>query len=112
MSGLVVPTFEENGIFMLGVVFFIQSIFTDPNNNFHQKFLFSIEDIDFLSSNAKKIFHLQLFFVKFWGLENCQNFYVPGLNYARFKEFIHNAESVTRIIYAWRIIPHKKIVPY
>ena len=26
-------------------------------------------------------------------------------------EFIHKAESVTRIIYAWRIIPHKKIVP-
>ena len=34
-----------------------------------------------------------------------------GLNYARFEEFIHNAESVTRIIYAWRVIPHNKIVP-
>ena len=37
---LVVPIFEENGIFMLDVVFFIQSIFTDRNNNF-QKFFFN-----------------------------------------------------------------------
>ena len=29
-----VPTFEENGIFMLGVVFFIQSIFGNQNNSF------------------------------------------------------------------------------
>ena len=35
---LVVPIFEENGIFMLVVVFFIQSIFTDRNNNFQRKF--------------------------------------------------------------------------
>ena len=32
------PTFEENGIFMLGIVFFIQSIFTDRNNNFQLNF--------------------------------------------------------------------------
>ena len=25
-------------------------------------------------------------------------------------EFIRNAESVVRVIYAWRIIPHNKIV--
>ena len=69
MSGLVVPTFEENGIFMLGVVFFIQSIFTDPNNNFHQKFLFSIEDIDFLSSNAKRYFTSNCFLLSSGGLK-------------------------------------------
>ena len=51
-----VVLFEENGIFMLGVVFFILSIFTDRNNNFQQKFLFSIEDMDFLSSNLKRYF--------------------------------------------------------
>ena len=34
---VIVPTFEENGIFMLGVVFFIQSIFADRNNNFQRK---------------------------------------------------------------------------
>ena len=28
----------------------------------------------------------------------------------RFEEFIQNAESVTRIFYAWRIIPRNKIV--
>ena len=30
---------------------------------------------------------------------------------ARFEEFIHNAESVAQIIYAWQIIPINKIVP-
>ena len=49
-----VPTFEENGIFMLGVFFFIQSIFVDRIDNFQQKFLYTIEDIDFLSSNLKR----------------------------------------------------------
>ena len=34
------------------------------------------------------------------------------LNYARFEEFIPIAECVTRIIYAWRIMPHNKIVSY
>ena len=29
--------------------------------------------------------------------------------YARFVEFFATADSVTRIIYAWRIIPHKKL---
>ena len=30
-------TFEEKGIFMFGVVFFIQSIFTDRSYSFQQK---------------------------------------------------------------------------
>ena len=33
---VIVPTFEENGIFMLGV-FFIQSTFADRNNSYQQK---------------------------------------------------------------------------
>ena len=28
-----VPTFEENGIFMLGLVFFIQSVFANRNHS-------------------------------------------------------------------------------
>ena len=46
---------------MLGVFFFIQSIFGDRNNSFQQHFfifyiLYPIEDIDFLSSNLKIYF--------------------------------------------------------
>ena len=36
--------------------FFIQSIFTDRYNSFQQNFLYSIEDINFLSSNLKRYF--------------------------------------------------------
>ena len=50
-----VPTFEQNGIFMLGVVFY-SVIFADRNNSFRQTFLYPIEDIDFLSSNVKRYF--------------------------------------------------------
>ena len=56
INRVIFPTFEENGIFMLGVVFFIQSIFADRNNSFRQNFLYPIEDIDFLSSNVKRYF--------------------------------------------------------
>ena len=31
--------------------------------------------------------------------------------YARFEVFIDNAESVTRIIFSWRIIANHKIIP-
>ena len=52
-----VPTFEENGIFMLDVVFFIQAIFADRIIVFDKTFLFLIEDdIDSLSSNLKRYF--------------------------------------------------------
>ena len=47
---LIVPTFKENGLFMLGVVFF-QSIFADRINSFRQKLFYPIEDIDFLIAN-------------------------------------------------------------
>ena len=51
---------------------FFQSIFADLNSSFQQHFLLPIEDIDFLGSNNKKVFYPQLFFVKFWGFQNCQ----------------------------------------
>ena len=52
-----VPTFEENGIFMLDVVFFIQAIFADRIIVFVKIFLYIIEDdIDSLSSNLKRYF--------------------------------------------------------
>ena len=39
--------------------FFIQPILADRNNNFQEKFLYPIEDSDFLSSIFKKIFQLR-----------------------------------------------------
>ena len=54
---------------MLGVVFFSQFSPTEMIV-FDKIFLYSIKDIDFLSSNdVKKIFYFQLFFVKLWGLK-------------------------------------------
>ena len=41
---------------MLEYVFYIQSIFTDRNNNFQQNVLNPIEDSDFLGSNVKWYF--------------------------------------------------------
>ena len=38
------------------------------------------------------------------------NWPCSGLNYARFEEFIHINDSVTRIIYAWRITPYNKML--
>ena len=51
-----VPTFEENGNIYPRCGFFIQSIFTDRNNNFQQNFFHLIENIDFLSSKLKRYF--------------------------------------------------------
>ena len=71
-----VPTFE-NGIFMLGMVFFIQSIFANRNLSFRKKFYAPLKisifsDIEF---KCKKIFYLRFFLeVKesSGGLKNCQ----------------------------------------
>ena len=54
-----VPTFEENGIFMLGVVFFNSVNFR--RNSFQQHFLYPIKDIEFLSSNLKRYFTFDCF---------------------------------------------------
>ena len=74
-----------------------------------EKKLNPIDDIDFLSSNLKRYFTLRFFFNS-GGYENSQAGH-SGLSYLRLKEFIYNAESVTQIIYAWRIIPYNKIAP-
>ena len=55
---LLVPIFEENGIFMLGVVF-LQSIFEIII--FDKIFLYPIEDIDFLSLILKRYFTSDFF---------------------------------------------------
>ena len=49
---------------MLGVAFFIQSTITDQNNNFQQKCILPIEDIEyigFLSTNVKSYFTSDFF---------------------------------------------------
>ena len=52
-TSIFVPISEENGLFMLGVVF-SQSIFTDQKRTFNKIFLYPIEDIDYLTSIKKK----------------------------------------------------------
>ena len=44
-----VPAFEENEIFVLGVVFMFSQLSSIEIIVFNQKFLYPIEDIDFLS---------------------------------------------------------------
>ena len=61
----------------------------------------------FWAPNQKK----KTIFFKALGVWKLPNWPFSGLNYARFEEFIDNAESKNWIIYAWRIIPLKKIVP-
>ena len=64
MSRLVVLTFEENRIFMLGVVFLFSQFSPIEIIPFYKTFLFLIEDIDFLSSNLKRYFTSDYFFCK------------------------------------------------
>ena len=60
---VVVLTFEENGIFMLGVVF-AQSIFARGNYSFQRKFLTALLKYRLSEFNFKKIIYLRLVFVK------------------------------------------------
>ena len=90
---------------MLGVVFLFNQFSTIKN------FLFTIKDIDFLSSNSeKKNFCLEIFLLSSGGLQFVK-MSMFGPNYARFEDCIHNAESTTRIFTAWLIIPLNKIIP-
>ena len=50
---------KKNGIFVLGVVFLLSQFLPIEIKVFNKNFLYSIEDIDFLSSNLKKYIHLQ-----------------------------------------------------
>ena len=73
---------------------------------------YPIKDIGSLKVNLKRCFTSDLVFAKLWEFDNCQYGYAQlGLSYARFEVFIPNAESVARIIYAWRTITLNKIVP-
>ena len=57
IDNFLVPTFEENGNFMLGVVFLLFSQFSPIEIKvFDKNILYPIEDIDFLSSNLKRYF--------------------------------------------------------
>ena len=55
---------------MLGLVFLFSQFSPIKIIVFNKIFLYPIEDINFLSSNKKKIFQLRSFVVKFWGFEN------------------------------------------
>ena len=88
--------------------FLIQSIFTDRNNKFQQFFfLYPIENINFLSSNVKRYF-TDNFLYSSEGLKVAK--FAMFWTKLCFEDFIHNTESLTRIIYKWRILPLNKIV--
>ena len=94
---LVVLTFKENGIIMLGVGFLFSQFSPIEIIVVSKNFLYFIE----LPPNI---------FSKVLGVSKLPKWPYFGLNYARFEEFIQIAESVSRIIYAWQIIPHNKLV--
>ena len=56
LSAIIVATFEENVIFMLGVVFLFSQFSPIEIIISNKKFQNPIEDIDFLSSNVKRYF--------------------------------------------------------
>ena len=49
--------------------------------------------------NVKKVFYLQSF-LQISGSLKLPNWPCSGLSFARFEDSIHNAEKVTRIVYA------------
>ena len=67
-----VPTFEENGIFILGVVFLFGKFSPIETIVFGNLFFHPIFSPVFLRSNVKEIVYFRFFFVKFWGFEKCE----------------------------------------
>ena len=63
--------YESNGIFVLGVGFFLQTIFDFLTSHFWRNFFISIKRYCCLELNFEKIFHLWSFFVKLWGFKDC-----------------------------------------
>ena len=74
---IIVPTFEKNGGFKLGVVFLFSHFSPIEKIVFNKNCLYPIEDNDFLSANFKEYFTSDHFllssgglkiakFVKFW----------------------------------------------
>ena len=103
----IVRTFEENGLFRLRVVFLFSQFSPIKTTIFDKIFLYPIDDINFLSSDEKSsppiIFWIAL------GVFKLPISRSSGLYFARFEEFLHIADGVTRIIYAWQIIQHNKM---
>ena len=60
-KNIVVPTFEENVIFMLDVVSLFSQFSPIEIIVFNENFLYPIEDIDSLSSNVKRYFTSEFF---------------------------------------------------
>ena len=52
---VLIPTFEENGIFLLGMVFLFSQFSPIETIIFNRNFLYPLEHIDFLTSNIKDI---------------------------------------------------------
>ena len=57
---------------MLGVVFLFSHFPPIEIKVFDRKFVYPIEDVDFLSSNLKRYFASDYFLIKFWEFKNCQ----------------------------------------
>ena len=55
-----VPTFEENEIFVLGVVFYVQPTFLNQNNSFQPKIFIPHGRCRLPELKFKKIFYLQI----------------------------------------------------
>ena len=65
----IVPTFEENGIFIIGVVFLFGQFSPIETIVFNKQFLYPIEDNEFLSSNSKSYFTSNCFVQSSGGLK-------------------------------------------
>ena len=63
--------YENNGIFVLGWVFFLQTNFDFLTSHFWRIFFIWFESYCYLELKFEKIFHLWSFFVKLWGFEDC-----------------------------------------
>ena len=95
---------------MLGVFLFSQFL-AIKTIDFSKQCCYPHEDIDYLKSNLKRYITYKHFLPSSGFLKKMPIWKYAGLSYARFEDFVHNAESVTRTKYAWRIIAHNTIDP-
>ena len=63
---LIVPTFEGNGMFVLGWVFFLQTNFDFLTSQVWRIFLISLKRYCWTELKFENIFHLWSLFVKLW----------------------------------------------
>ena len=119
-TDVIVPTFEENRTFMLGVASLFSQFSAIKLIFFHKKLLCLIEDTDPLNQHEKDILP-PIMFAKVRDFENWQFCHalelsalcgiIENVNYAHLENFICSPSSVTRKSYAFRFIQHTKIVP-